>query len=137
MSVARSATGGVAQIFENFGIYARIYICPRTKEQSAFKRLPNLEKACTYRGIRTYFIFVILQANRNTRASNKKQNAWRELKKAQINLAFNASGAAGRFEKQWLSPPHLPLSGIRSGQRAQARVATAACGDDVATGAIG
>ena len=33
-------------------------------------------------------------------------------------------------------PPHLPLSGVRSGQRAQAPVATAAC-DDVATGAIG
>ena len=33
-------------------------------------------------------------------------------------------------------PPHLPLSGVRSGQRAQAPVVTAACAD-VATGAIG
>ena len=36
----------------------------------------------------------------------------------------------------WLSPSHLPLSGVRSGQRAQAPVAIAAC-DDVITGAIG
>ena len=37
---------------------------------------------------------------------------------------------------RWLSPPHVPLSGVRSGQRAQTPVATAACAD-VATGAIG
>ena len=35
-----------------------------------------------------------------------------------------------------LSPPHLPLSGVRSGQHAEGPVETAAC-SAVATGAMG
>ena len=40
--------------------------------------------------------------------------------------------------REWLSPPRLPLSRVRSGQRAQAPLATTAADcSDYATGAIG
>ena len=42
---------------------------------------------------------------------------------------------AVKHDKKMLYPPHLPLSGVRSGPRAQAPVATAAC-SAITTGAV-